>query len=95
MMLTAQVRVVGMRRSTTGNTILNNLTEYGMPAYATVDITLASLGLQFLSDNETRISFSVKNVADTRWSEPGFGGFDIPNMGRVWALEVRQMLGSR
>ncbi|MBC7793601.1 MAG: TonB-dependent receptor plug domain-containing protein, partial [Clostridia bacterium] len=93
-MLTAQVRVVGERRSTSGNTLLNNLTQYDLSSYATVDITLASLGLQLLDNNETRIVFSVKNVADTRWSEPGFGGFDIPSIGRVWAIELRQLLGS-
>jgi outer membrane receptor protein involved in Fe transport len=95
LMLTAQVRVVGMRRSSSGNTLLNNLNEYEMPAYATVDITLASLGLQFFGDNETRILMSVKNVGDQRWSDPGFGGFDIPSIGRVWAIEIRQLLGSK
>jgi len=33
---------------------------------------------------------SVRNLLDERHSEPGFGGFDAPALGRTMFLEIRQ-----
>ena len=32
----------------------------------------------------------VRNLFDVRFSEPGYGGFDIPGMGRLVFVEARQ-----
>ena len=87
----ARVRWATARGSTTSNTLLNNLTAYEVPGYAVVDAAAMSERLHLWSDDlETRLVASVSNILDARYHEPGFAGFDIPNLGRSFWLEVRQ-----
>lgn len=79
------------RASTESNTLLNNFREYELPAYALVDVTLASRDVHLWGGGaETRLSASIRNVLDTRVHEPGFAGFDIPTLGRSFWFELRQ-----
>ena len=56
-------------------------------------MTLSSRDLFFLGDErETEFKFAVKNALDERYSEPGAGGFDIPNLKRQVWLVVEQKL---
>ncbi len=87
----AQVRWAGDRGSSPSNTIYNNLQPYTLPPYADLDLTLASVGLHLLSElRETRVTVAVYNLLDEHHAEPGFGGFDVPNLGRTLLAEVRQ-----
>jgi outer membrane receptor protein involved in Fe transport len=88
--LNTQVRWVGPRGSSQSNAALNNYTAYMLPAYATWDVTVASVGLNFLGGAQTTLSVGVRNLLDRRYSEPGFGGFDVPNLGRTAVIELRQ-----
>ena len=82
---------VGERGASQSNILLNNDTDYTLPAYTRMDLTLSSLGLHLMSgESETRVLARVRNVSDEKWSEPGFGGFDIPQLGRTMQFEVRQ-----
>jgi hypothetical protein len=55
-------------------------------------LTLSSVGLHVLGPaTETRLLLGVRNLLDTRWSEPGHAGFDIPTLGRVFVLDLRQV----
>jgi iron complex outermembrane receptor protein len=86
----SQMKWVGERGASQSNVALNNDELYTLPSYAVVDLTVSTLGLNFLGGAQTVIALSVKNLFDTRYSEPGFGGFDIPNLGRTALLELRQ-----
>lgn len=81
---------VGSRGASQSNVYLNDGVPYTLPAYTRVDLTVASVGLNFLGGAQTTLSLSVKNVLDTRPPEPGFGGFDLPTLGRVTMAELRQ-----
>jgi hypothetical protein len=89
----ALVRIAGERGASAGNTLLNNLKYYTLPAYGDFDILLSTMGVKLLGKEETVFSFGVRNVLDSRHSEPGAGGgFDLPTRGRTFGLEIRQSL---
>ncbi|MGQ0503871.1 MAG: TonB-dependent receptor plug domain-containing protein [Myxococcaceae bacterium] len=88
--LNGQARWVGERGASQSNIALNNDEQYTLPSYFTADASISTVGLNFLGGAQTAIALTVKNLTDTRYSEPGFGGFDIPNLGRTVALELRQ-----
>ncbi len=82
-------RLVGARGAAQGNVLHNDIKPYTLPRYATVDVTLSSLRANLLGDgSETAASLSIKNILDERHSEPGFGGFDVPTIGRSMAVNV-------
>ncbi len=90
--LNADLRWASARGATQSNVLLNNQAFYTLPAYAELDLTASTKDLHLMGDDksETRILFSVRNVLDQRYSEPGFGGFDVPMLGRTFLLELRQ-----
>ncbi len=85
-----QLRWVGERGASQSNVALNNDVPYALPAYFTADATVSTVGLNFLGGAQTTLALSVRNLTDTRYFEPGFGGFDIPNLGRTVLAELRQ-----
>ncbi|MBK7863907.1 MAG: TonB-dependent receptor [Archangiaceae bacterium] len=88
---TAQLKAVGARGSSQSNTLLDNDSRYVLPAFYTVDLSVQSTGLYLFDKNaETRLSVNVRNLLDERHSEPGYGGFDIPQLGRTFFFEIRQ-----
>lgn len=89
--LNARVRAVGDRGASQSNILLNNDTPYALPGYFTTDVTLTSMGLN-LGDVQTTFTAKIQNVLDKRYSEPGFGGFDIPALGRTFFVELRGYL---
>ncbi len=89
--LTALARIVGPRGSSASNSILNNLTPYELPAYWDFDVTLSTKGwTPFGEKSETILLASAHNLLGRARSEPGFGGYDIPQAGRTFLFEVRQ-----
>lgn len=89
--LNAQARVVGPRGATQSNVFINNAENYNLPGYTDLSATLSTTGLKLIGDGETRFSLSVTNLLGQNYSEPGFGGFDVPERGRRAMLEVRQL----
>jgi len=87
--LNARLRAVGPRGSTQSNALLNN-GAYELPGYVHVDLSISTVGLNFLGGSQTALAFTVRNVLDVREAEPGFGGFDIPGAGRTMMLELKQ-----
>ncbi|MFN7131978.1 MAG: hypothetical protein ACK4N5_07840, partial [Myxococcales bacterium] len=86
-----QVRVVGPRGASQSNVLLNNQVPYELPGFFELDLAVTSAGVYLWSDAvETRLSLLVNNLLDRRYSEPAFGGFDIPVGGRYVLLELRQ-----
>jgi iron complex outermembrane receptor protein len=85
-------RIVGKRGASDGNVLLNNSEQYYLNAYATVDATLSSRDLHLIGARETVFLVSVRNIADARPSEPGYGGIDLPSNGRQFFVQLRQEL---
>lgn len=84
-------KVVGARGANQSNVLLNNLEAYSLPAYFMADLTVATLGLHPLgTSTETTVSVTMRNLFDAHPSEPYFGGFDLPTLGRAWLFEVKQ-----
>ncbi len=88
--LLGRVTHVGPRGASQSNVYLNDDTPYSLPAFTTVDLGVSTLGLSFFGGAQTAFSLTVRNVLDARPSEPGFGGIDLPTLGRFAVLELRQ-----
>jgi iron complex outermembrane receptor protein len=87
-----QGRVVGPRGSSQSNTALNNNVPYTLPTYGTADITISTTKLQPTGSNSDLLFLiSLRNLADQRFSDPGFGGYDMPTLGRTLYFEARQI----
>lgn len=87
------VRSATARGATQSNVLLNNDTAYSLPAYAAVDLSVRSVALEPLGPGtETRVQLTIRNLLDARYSEPGFGGIDLPVLGRAFTLVVQQSL---
>jgi outer membrane receptor protein involved in Fe transport len=85
-----RVRVVGKRGATDSNVLYND-NRYDLPAFATVDLTASTGGLHLIGDAaETRFILSASDLLDQTRSEPAFGGYDLPALGRRVLLELRQ-----
>jgi hypothetical protein len=89
--LHARAKVVGQRGPSQSNVYLNNGQPYELPSYVTMDVTLSTKGLHlFGPSTETRFLASARNVTNTRWIEPAFGGIDLPNVGQTFFFECKQ-----
>jgi iron complex outermembrane receptor protein len=89
----AELRWVSERGASQANVWVNNDTPYTLPAYGLVDVTLSTLELGLLGDTtETRFALGVRNLLDAQYSEPGYGGFDIPSLGRRLFAEARLIM---
>jgi hypothetical protein len=57
------------------------------------DASVSFVGRGWLTkSSETTFSLSATNLLDTRTSDPGFDGLDLPLLGRTLMLSVRQAL---
>jgi outer membrane receptor protein involved in Fe transport len=89
--LNGRVRFVGERGATASNVLYNLDHPYALPRFTTVDVTASTGGLALLGDAaETRFIVSATDLLDQARSEPAFGGYDLPVVGRRVLLEVRQ-----
>lgn len=87
----AQVRVVGPRGPSQSNLTLNNNLPYSIPTYGAVDVTISSVGLHPLGPRaETRVLVSARNIGIGTRFEPGFGGFDYPNIKESYHVDFQQ-----
>jgi outer membrane receptor protein involved in Fe transport len=85
-------RGVGERGASQGNIFLNDSgTSYALPAYYDlVDVAVTGSLPTLGKGRDTRVTFAVRNVLDKIHFEPGFGGIDIPSMGRIFQLGLTQ-----
>ncbi|MBI4511311.1 MAG: TonB-dependent receptor [Deltaproteobacteria bacterium] len=68
--------------------------RHGKPAYrigshALLGLTLSTVGIKY-GPNELVLRLSLKNLLNTSTVQPGFGGNDIPGLGRTVLLEMEQ-----
>ena len=52
-------------------------------------VAISAAGPLFL-DRSSRIALRVSDLLDRRWTEPGFGGIDVPTQGRTAMLTIVQ-----
>jgi outer membrane receptor protein involved in Fe transport len=91
LILVIRARYVGRRGATPSNVIFNLDQPYSLAPFTTVDATATAARLYLLGErSETRFMLSATNLLDQRWSEPGFGGYDLPSLGRRVLFEMRQ-----
>jgi iron complex outermembrane receptor protein len=87
----ASWRGVGERGASTGNIFLNNGQTYVLPAYYDMFDLAATASFPTLGKGkDARVTFAVRNLLDKIHSEPGFGGIDIPTMGRIFQIGLMQ-----
>jgi iron complex outermembrane receptor protein len=85
-----ETRFIGARGGSQTNVFVNNQEAYTLPAYMQTDLTVSSNLHLFGPGTETTFLAGARNLFGVRFSEPGYGGFDIPGMGRLLFVEVRQ-----
>lgn len=91
--LHGRVKAVSARGASQSNVYLNNSQPYVLPPYVTLDVTVSSHALHLFGANaETRFLATGRNLTAARYSEPGFGGFDLPNLGPSFLFECKQTL---
>jgi outer membrane receptor protein involved in Fe transport len=81
---------VGARAASEQNAALAGA-PYALPAYVIVDLA-ATMRERFFGVRETRIGIEVENLFDERFVDPGFGGVDLPSLGRSFFLTFAQEL---
>jgi outer membrane receptor protein involved in Fe transport len=84
-------RGVGERGASAPNIFLNSGQSYALPAYQQFDLAATATFIPLGKGHDTRVQFAVRNVLDQRHNEPGFGGIDIPSLGRTFQLGLTQM----
>jgi outer membrane receptor protein involved in Fe transport len=89
--LNGRLRFVGQRGASAFNVIYNGRESYTLPGYTTLDATATTAGLPLLGEGAlTYFSISGRNLLDKRYSEAGFGGFDVPQPRASAFFEARQ-----
>ena len=86
----AETRYVAARGASQANVVVNNQEPYALPSYTKTDLTLSVNPHPLGVGTETTLMIGVRNLFDVRFSEPGYGGFDIPGIGRLVFVEARQ-----
>ncbi|MHB8878394.1 MAG: TonB-dependent receptor plug domain-containing protein, partial [Myxococcaceae bacterium] len=88
--LNAHLRLVGPRGASQSNVLLNNDRAYSLPGYVALNVSVATSGLQLAPGLRTDLLFALQNLALPSYSDPGFGGIDVPNPGWALLASVRQ-----
>lgn len=81
---------VSERRASDTSILANNRRVYTLRAWAPVDVALSSHNVRLLGKRETKVMLKVTDVLNQRAPEPGFGGADVPALGRQWMLSLSQ-----
>jgi outer membrane receptor for ferrienterochelin and colicins len=89
--LALEVSYIGPRSSSQSNA-LNRGEAYKVPGYVYLGASLATGPRKILGNRETSFVLRVSDLANRRWTEPGFGGIDVPAVGRSVLLTVIQQL---
>jgi iron complex outermembrane receptor protein len=80
---------VGPREGSFSNAVLEGA-AYDLPAYVYSALSVSAAGPLIFSDRASRIALRVSDLFDQRWTEPGFGGVDIPTQGITTMLTLSQ-----
>jgi iron complex outermembrane receptor protein len=63
---------------------------YTLNSYVKTNLVLSTASLHLLGGGaETRFLLRGQNLLNTHYSEPGYGAFDLPMLGRIITAEAR------
>lgn len=89
--LSGEVSIIGSRPSSQSNSLVKT-EAYDLPGYVYTALAVTTRGYKWLGERETQFSFRVTDVLHQRWTEPGFGGVDVPTQGLSARLLIMQGL---
>ncbi len=81
---------VAPRRASDASIVERGAT-FELPAYFTLDVTLATRELYLVPGHETRIALRGKNILVARGPDPGFSGFEYPLQPAQLFLEIEHV----
>jgi iron complex outermembrane receptor protein len=84
-----ELHYVGDREDSFSNAVIKGA-AYDVPAYVYSALSLSATGPLVFSDHASRIALRVSDLLNQRWTEPGFGGVDVPTQGRTVVLTLSQ-----
>jgi outer membrane receptor for ferrienterochelin and colicins len=87
--LSVELSYVGTRRPSSANT-LDAGGIYQLASYTLVGASLRTIDLRLLDKKETILMLVARNLANTRYADPGFAGIDYPQLGRTLMAQVIQ-----
>jgi hypothetical protein len=85
-----EMSVIGPRSASPANTLLKG-EPYELPAYFYAAASV-SMARRLLGERETSVALRLSNITNSHWSEPGFGGIDVPSQGFCAFLTLAQTL---
>jgi iron complex outermembrane receptor protein len=91
LLVSAQLTVVGPRQSSEANAI-ERYQRYTLPTYGVLSVNAALMDQRWLGARRTSLRVRVDNVLDTRFVDAGYGGVDLPSLGRTLFFSVTQEL---
>lgn len=89
--LSAEVSYIGPRPASFSNALVHG-TAYDLDGYVYTALSLSTAGRIIIPHRETSLALRVSNVANWIWTEPGFGGTDVPAAGVTAFLTLIQAL---
>jgi iron complex outermembrane receptor protein len=78
--LSGDLDLVGPRSASFSNALQRGV-PYDRPAYIYSALAVSAAGPWLVANRPSRIALRVSDLLDRRWTEPGFGGIDIPTQG--------------
>lgn len=88
-LLSLDNRYVGKRPASTQNVVLAQR-FYELEDYLDTTLTLSTQAFSMQPDKLGTLSFQVRDLWDVGYVNPGFGGVDIPSLGRQYWLSFAQ-----
>jgi iron complex outermembrane receptor protein len=88
--LASEVTIVGPRRAA-DTSIVENGASFDLPAYAMLNVSLATRELYLIRGHESRVALRYRNLLQARGPDPGYSGFEYPLAPREIFLELQHL----
>jgi outer membrane receptor for ferrienterochelin and colicins len=87
--VSAELAQIGERSTSFSNALLRG-GAYEVDGYLYTALAVSAAGPLLGLDRQSHASLRVTDLLDRRWTEPGFGGADVPSQGRTAILTLSQ-----
>ena len=87
--VSAELSYLSSRRSSSANT-LEAGQWYTLHPYVVLGGAIRTIGWRLLPQKETILMLVMRNLANTKYADPGFAGIDYPQLGRTFMLQAIQ-----
>jgi outer membrane receptor for ferrienterochelin and colicins len=89
LVVSGELAEIGARPASFSNSVIKG-TGYDLDSYLFTALAISAGGPLLFDKRPTRISLRIDDLLNRRWSEPGFGGIDVPSQGITTLLTLRQ-----